>query len=365
MGRYLLRRLITMPLVLFVLVTLSFFIMRLAPGNPFDSERTLPAAVQANLDAKYGRDEPMIVQFGTYVGNALQGDLGPSTKYKDRTVNDIIATSLPPTIVIGVGAIVLSLGIGLLAGALGAVKQNTFVDYGSMSIAMFGMSIPRFVTGPIAVLLFALHWKMLPVSGYEVSFSWTPALVLAGVYVAWRGIEWSQNAWPGGDDFDWGREVGAFWFAVLVSGTCLVIVLLIGNKTLILPAVTLALPFASRIARLMRAGMLEVIHQDYIRTARAKGLHEMTVITRHAIKGGLLPVVSFLGPAIAALLTGGLVVEKIFAVPGIAREFIESALNRDYTVALGTVVLYGTALVALNLIVDIAYGFLDPRIRYD
>ena len=366
MGRYLLRRLFWMPLVLLVLVTLSFFIMRLAPGGPFTAERNLPPEIEQALNEKYGLDDPMPLQFARYVGNALQGDLGPSTKFKDRTVNQIIADHIGPTAVIGIGATVIALVLGLVAGVIGAVRQNSVFDYASMSVAMFGMSVPTFVTGPLLVLAFALFWKVFPVSGYAVPLEWWPAPALLGLNGVWRVVEWARGgAWPGGPNFDPGREVGAFWTAALASAFVLVLVMLVRNETLVLPAVVLALPFASRIARLMRAGMLEVIHQDYIRTAYAKGLPAGTVIVRHALKGGVLPVVSYLGPAMASLLTGSLVVEKIFAVPGIGREFVESALNRDYWMALGTVVLYGTLLVLFNLLVDIAYGYLDPRIRYD
>ncbi len=365
MGAYLVRRLITMPLVLLALITVSFFIMRATPGDPFSGERGLPPEIRESLNEKYGLDGPLPMQYVRYVGRVAQGDLGPSFKQKDKTVNEIIAATIGPTVVIGVGAIVLALALGLLAGVIGAVKQNTWLDHASMSVAMFGMSVPRFVTGPVLVLLLALKWKVFPVSGYDVTFGWWPAGALVALFLAWRVFEWRRNGFPGSVNFDAGREIGSAWLGALTIATCLVILLLARNETLILPSVVLALPFASRIARLMRAGMLEVVHQDYIRTARAKGLAETTVIIRHALKGGMLPVVSFLGPAMAALLTGGLVVEKIFAVPGIAREFIESALNRDYTLALGTVILYGAVLVAFNLIVDIAYGFLDPRIRYD
>jgi len=365
MGAYVLRRLATMPLVLLVLVTVSFFIMRLAPGDPFSGERSLAPEIRQQLNEKYGLDGPLVVQYVKYVGTAATGDLGPSFKQKDKTVNEIIAATIGPTVVIGVGALVLALAIGLIAGVVGAIRQNSWLDYSSMSVAMFGMSVPRFVTGPVLVLLFALIWKVLPVSGFSVGWQWWPLWVLVGLFAVWRVVEWSTHGFPGSRNFDGGREAGAFWLGALTISTCLVILLLAGNHTLILPSIVLALPFASRIARLMRAGMLEVIHQDYIRTARAKGLTETTVVIRHALKGGMLPVVSFLGPAVAALLTGGLVVEKIFAVPGIAREFVESALNRDYTLALGTVILYGSILVVFNLLVDIAYGFLDPRIRYD
>lgn len=365
MGRYLLRRLITMPLVLLVLVTVSFFIVRAAPGGPFASERATSPEINEALNAKYGLDRPLVVQYGGYVLDVVQGDLGPSFKHKGKTVTQIIGDTIGPTLVIGVGAIVISLAFGLTAGVLGAIRQNTWIDYTSMSAAIFGMSVPAFVTGPVLVLLFALRFKVFPVSGYEAQFGWTPVLLLFGLFAAWRVFAWTRTGFPFTPEFDRGREVASFWIGMLVIATTLVVILLARNDKLILPSLVLALPFASRIARLMRAGMLEVIHQDYIRTAYAKGLTETTVIVRHALRGGMLPVVSFLGPAFAALLTGGLVVEKIFGIPGIAREFVESATNRDYMLALGTVLLYGAALVLLNLVVDIAYGFLDPRIRYD
>jgi ABC-type dipeptide/oligopeptide/nickel transport system permease component len=231
-----------------------------------------------------------------------------------------------------------------------------------MSVATLGMSVPNFVTGPLLVLLFALTWKVLPVSGFEVSIEWTPLLAVAGLYVLWRGVEWARF---GARRITLGREAGAFWFFVLVLATTAAVTLLVRNRPLILPSVTLALPFASRIARLMRAGMLEVIGQDYVRTARAKGLTETTVVLRHALKGGILPVVSYLGPAVAGILTGSLVVERVFAIPGIGREFVEAALSRDYLLVLGVVVIDGVLLVSFNLIVDVVYGFLDPRIRYD
>lgn len=365
MGAYLLRRLITMPIVLIVLVSASFFLMVNAPGGPFSAERDLPPEIEAALSEKYGFDDPQHVQLARYIGRVATGDLGPSTKHKDRTVNQIIADHIGPTLVIGYCAIVLSLALGILAGVIGAIRQNSWMDHASMSVAMFGMSVPRFVTGPVLVLALALTWNVLPVSGYEVSSSWPVVGALLVLFVVWRCWEWSRTAFPFTPEFDGGREAGATWLGLITAAALYAVFLMATNETLILPAITLALPFASRIARLMRAGMLEVVHQDFVRTAYAKGLRERTVVLRHALKGGILPVVSFLGPAIAALLTGGLVVEKIFNVPGIAREFIESSFNRDYFLALGTVVLYGTVLVLFNLVVDIVYGFLDPRIRYD
>ncbi len=364
MGRYVLRRLLWMPLVLLVLVSLAFFLLPLAPGGPFSADRQVSPEVLANLNAKFHLDEPLIVQYLRYIGGVLlRFDLGPSYKFADRTVNQILATGIGPTALLGATATILAVALGLTAGVIGAVRQNSVFDYAAMTVATFGMSIPNFVTGPLLVLLFALTWKLLPVSGFEVGMEWGPLMVVSCLYVAWRVLEWWTVGRKRG--LNLGREAGAFWFAALVAATTAVAVLLTKNPTLVLPAVVLALPFASRIARLMRAGMLEVIHQDYVRTARAKGLGEPTVILRHALKGGILPVVSYLGPAVAGILTGSLVVEKIFAIPGIGREFVEAALGRDYFVVLGIVILDGVLLVAFNLVVDVVYGFLDPRIRYD
>ncbi len=305
MARYVLRRLLWMPLVLWVLITASFFMMRAAPGGPFSGERSLPPEIEANLRAKYDLDKPVLIQYLRYLGDLARFDLGPSYKHKTRTVNEILAQHLPASALLGTVSVLLALLIGLAAGIIAGVRRNSMFDYGSMTIAMIGLAVPTFVIGPLLVLLFSLYLGWFPVTG-------------------------------------WGNF----------------------PRDLILPAITLSLPFASRIARLTRAGMLEIINQDYIRTARAKGLRETVVVLRHALKGAMLPVVSFLGPAMAQVLTGSLVVEKIFGVPGIGREFVESAFNRDYTLVSGTVILYGTLLIGFNLVVDILYGFLDPRIRY-
>jgi oligopeptide transport system permease protein len=358
--RYILRRLLWMPLVMLVLVTVSFFMMRLAPGHPFSAERRVPPEILASMEAKYGLDRPMGEQYLRYLGRVVQGDLGPSYKWKDRTVNEIVAAHVGPSVVLGVTALVLALAVGLAAGVVGAFRQNSVFDHSAMAVAMFGMSVPPFVTGPVLVLLFALVWHVFPVAGYSADVAWWPLAATAALYVAWRVTELTRRR-----ELDRGREAGAFWLFVLAAGTCLAVVLLVKNPTLRLPALVLALPFASRIARLMRGGMLEVVNQDYVRTARAKGLSETTVVVRHALKGGVMPVVSYLGPAVAGLLTGSLVVERIFNIPGIGREFVESALNRDYMLVLGTVILYGALLLVMNLLVDVAYGFLDPRIRYD
>lgn len=362
MGRYVLRRMLWMPLVLLVLVTTAYFLIRFAPGGPFSSERAVTPDILENLKAKYGLDLPVWKQYLRYVGNLLVGDLGLSTKFKDRTVNQIIATGIGPTALLGALATVLALSIGLTAGVIGAVKQNSVFDYASMSVATFGMSVPNYVTGPILVLVFAMSWKLVPVSGFDVGFAAWPLAVVGALYVIWRAAEWSRVGRAG---VTAGREGACLWIAALALSSTAALTVLASSPKLILPSVTLALPFASRIARLMRAGMLEVIGQDYVRTARAKGLSETVVVLRHALKGGILPVVSYIGPAIAGILTGSLVVEKIFNVPGIGREFVEAALSRDYFLVLGIVVLDGALLVSFNLVVDVVYGFLDPRIRYD
>lgn len=364
MGRYVLRRLLWTPLVLFVLVTMTFALIKIAPGSPLQGERNVPEEVRQQLEEKYGLNDPWYEQYGRYLGRLAHGDLGISTKYRDRTVNQIVWNGLPPTALLGGIATVLALAIGLTAGTIGAVRQNSLFDHASMSVATLGMSVPTFVTGPVLVLVFALSWKLLPVSasGFNVSFTPWPAAVVAALHVVWRIVERTR---VGAAGFSWGREVACMWLSALLVAVAAVASVLAENPVLILPAVTLALPFASRIARLMRAGMLEVIGQDYVRTARAKGLTETTVVLRHALKGGILPVVSFLGPAVTGILVGSLVVERIFAIPGLGREFVESALNRDYFLVLGIVILDGALLVTFNLVVDVVYGFLDPRIRYD
>ncbi len=306
MRRYVMRRLLEAPFVIAVVVVLSFVIMRAAPGGPFDKEKPLPPEIKAALRAKYLLDEPLPVQIKAYlVDVGWSGDLGTSMKYVGKEVNEIIATHVKPSYQLGAAALALALIIGVGAGLIAGIKQNSLFDYFSMTAAMLGLALPTFVVGSFLVLLFSMRLDWFNVSGW--------------------------------DDFP---------------------------RDLILPAVTLSLPFAARLARLTRAGMLEIVTQDYVRTARAKGLSEPMIVMRHTLKGTLLPVISFLGPAVAQLLTGSLVVEKIFGVPGLGTEFVQAALNRDYTVAMGLVVLFGVLLVVFNLIVDIAYGFLDPRIRH-
>lgn len=303
MLRFVARRLALAVPVLLAIATLTFFAMRLAPGGPFDAERRLPPAVLANIEARYRLDRPLAEQYLRYLGHLLRGDLGPSFRYPDRTVGELIALGLPVSVTLGAAALALALAIGIPAGVVAAVRHNRPADHLAMGLAMTGVSLPNFVLGPLLILLFALVLRWLPVAGWG----------------SWRHL--------------------------------------------VLPAVTLGLYYAAYIARLTRAGMLEVIRQDFIRTARAKGAPERRVVGRHALRLALLPVVSYLGPAAAKVLTGSVVVETIFAVPGIGRYFVTAALNRDYTMVLGTALFFSAFLVAFNLLVDLAYGWLDPRIR--
>jgi len=300
---YTLRRVVGFLPVLFVIVSLSFFMMRLAPGGPFDQERALPEQVRLNIEARYHLDEPLWRQYLRYLGDVARGDLGPSFRYPDRSVNELLRLGFPVSLRLGLCALGVALGLGGTAGILAGVKRNAFSDYLSMGFALGGVSIPNFVLGPILMLVFALGLHWLPVAG-------------------------------------WGT-----W------------------RHLILPSITLGTFYAAYVARLTRAGMLEVIGQDFIRTARAKGLREATVVLRHALPGAILPVVTYLGPASAAILTGSVVVETIFSIPGIGRYFVGSALNRDYTMVLGTVLVYSLLLIVFNLVVDVLCAYLDPRMR--
>ncbi len=305
MARFALGRVLGLIPTMFVIITISFFIIRLAPGSPFSSEKALPPQVLEDLKEKYGFDKGLFAQYVNYFGNLMQGDLGLSTKYPQRSVNEIIADGFPVTLTLASVALIWALLIGVTAGIIGAVRQNTIWDYGAMTSAMLGISIPTFVLGPLLVLLFSLSSYVLPPGGWG----------------SWRHI--------------------------------------------ILPALTLGTVRAAYIARLTRAGMLEVVGSDFVRTARAKGLPERMIIWRHMLKGGLLPVVTYLGPAISFMMVGSIVVEKIFNTPGIGPYLVDATTNRDYFLVMGIVVLESTFLLLMNLLVDLAYGFLDPRIRYD
>ena len=308
MAKYVLSRIAQAPLILILLVTLSFFLIRLAPGGPFSSERRLDPEVERALEEKYRLDKPLLSQYFLFINDLLHGDLGPSFKHKDRTVNEIIGETLPKSLFLGALALIIALVAGISFGILSSLHHNSPLDYSFMILAVLGISLPTFIIGPLLQLMFSMKWELLPIAGYD------------GIY---------------------------------------------SPSYLVLPALTLALPFASRISRLMRAGMLEVLSQDFMMTAKAKGLSGPILIFRHALRGGILPVVSYLGPAFTSISTGSLVVEKIFQVPGLGREFIEAALNRDYTLVMGTVIVYGVLIIFFNLLADIAYGILDPRVRYE
>lgn len=301
--RAIVRRILYAPIVLLCLVTATFFLIRLAPGGPFSQERDLSPEVEEALNARFHLDEPLLHQYGRVLGGAVRGDFGPSMKHRPRTVREIIAEHLPASMLLGGLAITLALWSGVTIGIISALRVNTLTDYIGMGTAVLGISLPSFVFGPLLQLLFAMRLGWLPVAGYGSA------------------------------------------------------------AHLVLPALTLSLPFAARFARLTRAGMLEILSEDFIRTARAKGLPERTVVIRHALPGALVPVVSFLGPAIAAITTGSLVVEKVFNIPGLGREFVESALNRDYTLVMGTTITYGAFIIICNMLSDIAYTVIDPRVR--
>lgn len=292
---------------LLVLITLAFFMIRVAPGGPFDQERSLPPEIEANLNAAYHLDEPLWQQYFRYMGNILQGDFGPSFQYKDFTVNELISQGLSVSLTIGGLAILLAVIAGSLLGTIAALRQNQSTDYAVMTVAMTGISIPNFVIAPLLILVFAVSLGWLPAGGWESD----------GLYKA------------------------------------------------ILPVISLSLPYIAYIARLMRSSMIETLRSNYIRTARAKGISDRAIIFRHALKPAFLPVLSFLGPATAAIITGSVVIEKIFGIPGLGRYFVQGALNRDYTLVMGVVVFYGILIIAFNFIVDLLYGALDPKVRYD
>lgn len=309
MFGFALRRLLLIPVVLFAVASITFFLVRVAPGGPFDAERRLPPEIERNLAERCERDAPLVSQYVRFlqgwVSLDVDGCTGMSLKYPGRSVREIIAEAFPVSLHLGALALLFAIALGLVSGLIAAVRQNTWVDYAAMGTAIGGISIPNFVLGPLLILFFSLELGWLP-----------PAL--------WEG-----------------------------------------PSTWILPAITLGITYAAYISRLTRAGVLEVVRQDFMRTARAKGLPGWLVVTRHGLRGGLLPVVSYLGPASSALFTGSVVVEQIFGIPGLGRTFIESALNRDYNLVLGTVLVYAAFLMVMNLVVDLLYGVLDPRVRVD
>lgn len=304
MLRFLGRRLLVAAPTLFLVVTVAFFMMRAAPGSPFDMDRKLPPEIERNVLAKYGMDRPLGEQYVNYVGGVLRGDFGPSLKYKDKSVLQILGENYGVSLRLGLSAIAIAGLGGVLLGVIAALRQNRSADYAVMGLAILGVCIPTFVTAPLLVLLFGSWLGWLPTGG------------LTG-----------------------------------------------GVRSYVLPVIVLALPQIAIISRLTRAGMIEVLQSNYIRTARAKGLSESRIVSRHALRAAILPLVSYLGPACAGLLTGSLVVEKIFNLPGLGKFFVISALQRDYTVVMGMVIFYAALILILNLLADLLYAVLDPRVR--
>ena len=305
MFRFITSRFLQSLVALFLVITATFFMVRFVPGGPFTAEKAVTPEILRNLEAHYGLDKPLWRQYLDYLGSLACGDLGPSFKYPNRTVNEIIFDKVPVSAELGTISLAVALVLGIGLGTLAAIRRNTWIDYVASSFGMIGISLPTFVVGPLLVLALAIHLGWFNASG---------------------------------------------WY---------------GPADRILPSLVLGIAYAAPISRLTRGGLLEVLNQDFIRTARAKGASEFRVVTRHALRGGLLPVVSFLGPAVAGILTGSFVIETIFQIPGIGREFVNSAFNRDYTLVLGTVILYAVLIMALNLVVDITQAWMNPKVRLE
>ena len=305
MLRYFLTRLAGAVPTLFIIVTVAFFLIRAAPGGPFDQEQALPPEIMANMQRAYGLDQPIWIQYGRYLGGLAHGDFGPSFKYKDFSVTELIGQGLPVTLELGAIAMVLAMALGVPIGTFAALHHNRAADYATMALAVAGIAVPSFVVLPFLGLLFGVHLHWLPVAGWE----------------------------PG------------------------------SVRDLVLPVAALTLLPLSVIARLTRAEMLEVLRSHFIRTAVAKGLPLRTIIMRHALRPALLPVASYLPPAVASIMTGSLIVESIAGLPGIGRYMVQGALNRDYTLVMGMVIVYSALLIVMGLLVDLLYAWLDPRVR--
>lgn len=304
MLKYTLKRLLEAIPVLLIVITMTFVMMKASPGGPFDTEKKLPAEVIAALNQRYRLDQPLVVQYWDTLSNIVKGDFGPSFRYPGRTVNEMIADGFPITAELGFYALIFALLIGVTSGIIAALKKNTWLDYVPMSFSMAGICVPSFLLGPVLVLIFSIHYHWLPVTGWD-----TP----------WHKI---------------------------------------------LPTITLGSAYAAFIARLARGGMLEVLGQDFIRTARAKGVSEAMIVLKHALKGGMFPVISFLGPSIAGLLSGSFVTETIFQIPGLGRFYVQAAFNRDYTMIMGTTVFFAVLIVGFNMLSDIALMWLNPRLGF-
>jgi len=305
MTRFIVRRLLEMIPVLFIIATMAFLMPRYVPGGPFSTEKKIPPAILKQLNAYYGFDKSLPVQYVDYLGRLLHGDLGPSTKYEGRTVNELIGASFPISLELGCYALAIALALGLIAGVIASSKPNSLIDYVPMSLSMIGICIPTFVMGPLLLLVFGLILGMFNASGWETA------------------------------------------------------------RDKVLPSLTLGFYYAAYVARLTRGGMLEVLSQDFIRTARAKGASNARVLLKHAFKGGVLPVISFLGPAAAGLITGSFVIETIFDIPGLGRFFIQSVFNADYSLIAGTVLFYATLVILFNLVVDVLQVLLNPKMRFE
>ena len=306
MIRFILRRILEAIPTLLVLITISFFMMRLAPGSPFTGDRMLPPEVLANIEAKYNLNAPLYEQYFDYLKQLLRGDLGPSFRYRDYTVNELVATHFPTSAKLGLAAFTLAVVLGTLAGVVAALKQNSFWDYLVMSCAMTGVVIPSFVVAPLLILIFAITLQWLPAGG-------------------WYGGKWQY---------------------------------------MLLPMIALSLAYIASIARIMRSSMIEVLNSNFIRTARAKGLPMHRIILKHALRPAFLPVLSYMGPAFVGIITGSLVIESIFGLPGVGTLFVDGALNRDYSTVLSVTILVGSLTILFNMIVDILYAVIDPKIRY-
>ncbi|MFD0966343.1 oligopeptide ABC transporter permease OppB [Seminibacterium arietis] len=306
MLKFIIKRIMESIPTLFILITFSFFLMRLAPGSPFTSERAYPPEVMANIEAKYHLNEPLLTQYGLYLKNLAHGDFGPSFKYKDQTVNNLIASAFPVSLKLGIVSFIFAVIIGILAGTVAALKQNTRWDYIVMGFAMTGIIMPSFVFAPLLVLFFAIWLKWLPAGG-----------------------------WNGGQVY-----------------------------YMVLPVLSLTIGYVAGIARITRGSMIEVLHSNFIRTARAKGLPMKKIIFKHALRPTLLPVISYLAPAFVGIITGSMVIESVFGLPGLGQLFVNGALNRDYSLVLSLTILVGTLTITFNALVDILYAVIDPKIRY-
>ncbi|GAL05053.1 oligopeptide ABC transporter permease OppB [Photobacterium aphoticum] len=306
MIKFIAKRIFEAIPTLLVLITISFFLMRFAPGNPFSSERPLPPEVMANIEAKYGLDKPVFEQYTTYLGNIVQGDFGPSFKYKDFTVNELVAKALPVSAKIGVFAFIFALIMGVTVGTIAALKQNSWIDYTIMSTAMAGVVMPSFILAPVLIYIFSINLGWLPAGGWH-------------------------------------------------DGSV---------KYMLLPMMGMSLLYVATFARITRGSMIETLNSNFIRTARAKGLSYPYIIMKHALKPALLPVVSYMGPAFVGIITGSVVIETIFGLPGIGKLFVNAAFNRDYSLVLGITILIGSLTIIFNAIVDIVLAYIDPKIRY-